>query len=76
MSDEFGVSERLRMAMAARRKRTSSLSQELGFDRQTMYRYRLGRSVPTLKDLNRIADNLNVSRVWLTHGEGVMEVNS
>lgn len=47
-----------------------TLAERLGTSQPGLSHWLNGRSQPSLDDINRIADEIGVSRVWLTHGLG------
>lgn len=47
-----------------------TLAERLGTSQPGLSHWLNARSQPSLDDINRIADEIGVSRVWLTHGLG------
>ncbi len=47
-----------------------TLAEKLGTSQPGLSHWLNNRSQPSLDDINRIADEIGVSRVWLTHGLG------
>ena len=64
--------DRAKQAMKGRITQTA-LAEKLGLTQGGLGHWLNGRNEPTLDDINRIADEIGVSRVWLTHGLGFTE---
>lgn len=61
--------ERAKRAMKGRISQ-ETLAERLGTSQPGLSHWLNDRSQPTLDDINRIADEIGVSRIWLTHGLG------
>ncbi|HMV87638.1 MAG TPA: helix-turn-helix domain-containing protein [Blastocatellia bacterium] len=49
---------------------SAEIARQLGLERQTLYRWRDGRNIPSLENLYEITKCTNVSLHWLLTGEG------
>lgn len=49
---------------------TAEIARQLGLERQTLYRWRDGRNIPSFENLAQITKCTNVSLHWLLIGEG------
>ena len=67
------LSERITLARTARGLTPEALSEAIGVDWRTVYRWEAGDNTPRLKTCERIAEATGVRQDWLLSGEGAME---
>jgi hypothetical protein len=75
-SPETPLGQRLSLAIKARSITQSDLAWRSGVPRYRFYRWRQGWLTPTAADLDAVARELGVNRLWLETGAGPMEIQA
>ncbi|BBE09699.1 Peptidase S24-like protein [Mycoavidus cysteinexigens] len=62
--------DRAKQVMREKKVSQEHLAEEMGMSQPGLSAWLRGFREPALHDINKIADLLGISQVWLTHGEG------
>jgi len=77
MSDEW--LSRLNSAMRRAKAKgvtQTEIAQKIGIKQPTLANWLAGRKEPSLAMIDRVSVALDITTIWLLHGEGVVQLNS